>query len=71
MTAYARSSSRLALVALLISNGVLIVMALTMKWSYYAPLLIFWCESVIIGALNLVKMLITARWRIAGGLARL
>jgi hypothetical protein len=53
-----RSSDRIALFALVVANLTLIVLALSYRWSYYAPVLIFWCETIVIALYNVVKMFV-------------
>jgi hypothetical protein len=53
-------SDDIALWALVISNMAILVMAVFYQWSYYAPLLLFWCETIIIGLYNVVKMFVVA-----------
>ena len=49
---------RLTLVALLVVNLLVALQALRHDWGYYETVLIFWCEALIIGAFNVLRLLV-------------
>ena len=51
-------NSRLTIVALVIANLVVAVQALRHEWGYYETLLIYWCEALVIGAYNVLRLLV-------------
>ena len=50
--------SRSAIAALILANLLVAVQAVRGGWGYYETLLIYWCEALIIGAYNVVRLLL-------------
>jgi hypothetical protein len=50
--------SRLVLAALIAANLVVAVQALRWGWGYYELLLIYWCEALVIGGYNVLRMMV-------------
>jgi hypothetical protein len=53
-----RLSSRLGLAALIAANLLIAVQALHWGWGYYQVLLIYWGEALVIGAYNVLRLLV-------------
>jgi Family of unknown function (DUF6498) len=50
--------SRSAIAALILANLLVAVQAVRGGWGYYETLLIYWCEALIIGGYNVVRLLL-------------
>lgn len=49
---------RLALVSLVCANLLVALQVLRHDWGYYETILIFWCEALIIGAYNVLRLIV-------------
>ena len=49
---------RLTLVALLFANLLVALQALRHDWGYYETVLIYWCEALVIGGYNVLRLLV-------------
>jgi len=50
--------SRAGLAALLVANLFVAVQTLRYEWGYYNTILIFWCEAVILGVYNVLRLMV-------------
>jgi len=53
-----RLPSRFGLAALIAANLLIAVQALHWGWGYYQVLLIYWGEALVIGAYNVLRLLV-------------
>lgn len=55
--------SRLPTVALILANGIPVIGVTFFEWTLFDVLLIYWCESAVIGSWNLARMMVIGGWR--------
>jgi len=53
-------AGRAGLFSLLVANGVILVVTLASDRGYFAPLVVFWLEALVLGFYNIGKMLVVA-----------